>query len=81
MEVDHKFMIGRLGASRNLGRSFYLAMETEMCLNNHSDEVKIGSSILWHGENFWVLSGLLFDMHSESNIAGPALQFQAGIPF
>lgn len=84
---DHEFLIGRLGASQNLGRSFSLAVEVESCLkhqddtNHHSDEVKIGSSVVWNGEKVWVLSGLVFDTYSESNVQGAALQFQAGIPF
>jgi len=84
---DHGFLIGRLGASRDLGRSFSLAIETEWCFHHrggiryHSDEMKMGSSLVWNAGPLWVLGGLLFDAHSKSDLQGPALQLQAGVPF
>ncbi|RKY53561.1 MAG: hypothetical protein DRP93_06400 [Candidatus Neomarinimicrobiota bacterium] len=86
-EDDHKFFAGRLGLSKDLGRSVSLAVEGEYCLSfhgdidHHMDEKRIGSSLMWSGEKVWVLSGLLFDLNPQSSVQGPALQFQTGIPF
>ncbi len=86
-EDDHKFFAGRLGLSKDLGRSVSLAVEGEYSLSfhgdidHHMDEKRIGSSLMWSGEKVWVLSGLLFDLNPQSSVQGPALQFQAGIPF
>lgn len=86
-ENDHEFLTTRLGVSKDLGRSVSLAVEGEYYLSfhgdidHHTDEKNIGSSLMWGGKKVWVLSGLLFDLNPQSSIQGPALQFQAGIPF
>ena len=84
---DHGFLVGRLGASHDLGRSISLSLESEWYLSHgeyfehHPDELRAGPSVIWNGNQLWALAGLLFDLRGESDLQGPALQLQAGLPF
>jgi hypothetical protein len=84
---DHVFLTSRLGISRDIGQSVSLGLESEVILepggqlNDNISGIKMGPSVVWNGKSLWVLGGLLFDMHSGSDLMGPSLQLQAGIPF
>lgn len=84
---DHGFVTGRLGISRDIGQSVSLGLESawHTPLGGNMDhpfsEIQAGPSLVWNGKPLWVLAGLLFDVHSDSDLMGPALQLQAGVPF